>query len=107
METGGADAVFAAVTSAGGKGYISLFAESPAVRGIMIPEDILEYISTEAIKNYLYKSCRLAPAAAGAISPNSLHHLRRYGHRARREEDRRRARLDTFCDIAAAGEANL
>ena len=103
METGGADAVFAAVTSAGGKGYISLFAESPAVRGIMIPEDILEYISTEAIKNYLYKSCRLAPAALeGYFSERCIIFDDTVIERDAKKIDAALASI-RFCDIAAAG----
>ncbi|MDO5115057.1 MAG: TaqI-like C-terminal specificity domain-containing protein [Synergistaceae bacterium] len=57
------DAVFAAVTSSAEGLCLLLFMRSPALKGITIPAEILDFLCTEGIKNYLHKSCALSRAA--------------------------------------------
>ncbi|MDY5391083.1 Eco57I restriction-modification methylase domain-containing protein [Cloacibacillus porcorum] len=103
MESDGADAVFAAITSARGEGHLSLFIESTAVRGIVIPDDILDYLSTEGIKNFLHKSCGLAPAALdGYFSDSCILFDDTVFARDAKKLDAALASM-RFCDIAAAG----
>ncbi len=103
METNDADAVYSAITSAAGEGYFAIFMESPAVRGITIPEDILGYLSTEGVKNYLRRSCGLAPAALDGYFSESriLFDDTVIARDAKKIDDALAAMR--FCDISASG----
>ncbi|MCF0248415.1 MAG: hypothetical protein HUJ86_07400, partial [Synergistes sp.] len=57
MRDSGSGGVFAAITAARGQGWTSMFLESPSLCGIFIPDDILDFIASQGIKNYLHKSC--------------------------------------------------
>ena len=101
MKKESADAALLAIVPAGGGGSISLFALSPARRGVVIPQEILEMMTVEGIKNYLMKACRISPAALGGyFSDDAILFDDTPIAKAAKEID---AALDAmlFCDIAS------
>lgn len=66
----GVDAALAALVPSTGGGWRFFFISSPKLERIEIPEDVLNYICTSAVKNYLKKRCGLSNAALdGYLSP--------------------------------------
>lgn len=59
LSTTSADSAFVALVSSFEDGYINYFIASPSLFKIKIPEDILNYICMENIKNYITLKCSI------------------------------------------------
>lgn len=59
LSTTSADSAFVALVSSFEDGYINYFIASPSLFKIKIPEDILNYICIENIKNYITLNCSI------------------------------------------------
>lgn len=97
-----ADAAAAVFTSLGEDGYMLLMIRSPRFASFSVPEDILSFMCTESIKNYLRLSCSLTKSALdGYFSPTYLLYDDSVIKNKARAIDKALSDLK-FCDIAAS-----
>lgn len=63
LSHGGADAAFVSLITSTGEGSRFFFIRSPQITGVTIPDDILDYMCTGAVKQYLRQRCGITGAA--------------------------------------------
>lgn len=100
--SGNADGMLAAVSSSADEKFAVLLMEPPCIRRITIPDDVMDFMCLEGIKNYIRKSCGISTEALdGYFSTSRLLYDDSVIARNAGKIDEALSEM-SFCDIASS-----